>query len=102
AEHLSELEPDIAASQHDQMLGNLLQFHDGFVRQITDALEPRHMRGFRARPDVDEDSLALDHVVVDLKFSRCNKPAMPAIQMEIRTLRHLPFVTRAESQHDFV
>ena len=27
-EHLAKLEPDVAAAEDDQMLGNFLQFHD--------------------------------------------------------------------------
>ena len=39
AEHLPELEPDIAAAEHEQVLGHLVELHDGGGVERRDPVE---------------------------------------------------------------
>ena len=57
--HLAEFEPDVAAADDDQMLGQEVDVHHRRVGEIRSSCEARHRRHQRAAADVDEDLLRL-------------------------------------------
>ena len=63
AVHLRELQPDVAAADDDQVLGQHLQVQDGRVGQVVHPVEPGERRHERARSHVDEDPLGLQQGV---------------------------------------
>src|SRR5205814_8995291 len=63
--HLCELEPDVAAADDDEVLGQKVDVHDRRIVQIRDLGDPGHIRHQRAAADVDEDLLRLEQPVPD-------------------------------------
>src|SRR5206468_9243507 len=66
ANHLCELQPDIAAADDDQVLGDEVDIHHGDVGQVADALEPVHRWNLRPGSDVQEDLLRGETLAVDV------------------------------------
>ena len=57
AEHLPELEPDVAAAEHEQVLGHLVELHDGGRVERGDPVEPLDVWGGGAAAGVDENEV---------------------------------------------
>ena len=62
AEHLRELEPDVAAADDHEMRRDEVEIHHRDVRQIGHRIEPRHLRDQRPAADVDEDLVRAQHL----------------------------------------
>jgi hypothetical protein len=65
AEHLPELEPDVAATDNDQMLGHEVDFHERAIVEKFDLLETRHRRDEGASAHVDENPIRCESVVAN-------------------------------------
>src|SRR6267143_4878267 len=59
-EHLAELKTDIAATEHDEVPGQLDQLHDARGIEEGNALEPRDGRHRGPAASVDDDALAFE------------------------------------------
>ena len=58
-----ELEPDVAAADDDQVLGQKIDFHHRRAGQVVDVVHAGHVGNERSRADVDEDLLGLEKFV---------------------------------------
>jgi hypothetical protein len=65
AEHLGELQPDVAAADDNEMARKVLQGDDPDVGHVGDLVEARHGRGRGAAADVQKHLLACDDAVAD-------------------------------------
>jgi hypothetical protein len=57
AEHLRELQADVAAADHDEVLGHEVDVHHRDVGEIGHRFDSRHLRHARPPTDVEEDFL---------------------------------------------
>ena len=64
-EHLRELEPDVRAAHHHQVLGQAVERQDRAVVEVRDLTHARHAPGPRHVPHVDEDARRRQHLVTD-------------------------------------
>ena len=62
AVHLGEFQPDIAAADDDQMLGQEVDVHHGRVGEVAHSVDARHGRHVGAAADIDEDALGAESV----------------------------------------
>ena len=85
-EHLSELEADVAAAEDDQMFGNCLKLHDGFVREVADAIDPREARRIGTSAGVNKNLIAFDRFGADLYLVRRQEPSDAAVQADFRMI----------------
>src|SRR5207248_2752126 len=60
AEHLPELQPDIAAAHDEEVPGKKINVHHRAVGEASDLLDSRHRRHDRAATDIDEDPIRHD------------------------------------------
>ncbi len=79
AVHLRELEADVAAAEQDQVLGQEIDLHHARVGEMGDAVEAGDVGHPRAGADVDEDALALDHLVADAHPPRALEAGMVVV-----------------------
>ena len=63
--HLRELQPDVAAADHDEMLGQKVDVHHGGVVEIGDLVETLDGRNDGAAADVDEDLVGGETIVAN-------------------------------------
>ena len=75
--HLAELQPHVAATDHDQVLGQEVHVHHGGVGQVGHLIQPRHRGNQRAPANVDEDALGLQQIVADTHGLHALKASMP-------------------------
>jgi len=59
-EHLPELQPDVAAADHQKMFGDVSQFHDRGGVEIGNLLDTFQRRHGGTSAGVDDDGLSLD------------------------------------------
>ena len=78
AEHLAELDADVAAAEDQEVIGDLVELHEGGVRVVRDVAEAVDRWDGGARADVDDDGgggqVALPAVVeVDADLVGCGE-----------------------------
>ena len=83
-ERLAELEPDVAAADHDQVLGQQVEVEDRGVGEVVDGVEARHRRDQRAAADVDEDPIGREPIVADADFVRADEARVALIDGAVR------------------
>ena len=76
AEHLPELEADVAPADDHQVARHMVQGEDGRVRQVGHVVDARHVGHVGAAADVDEDARRRQPLVVDPHDVRCFEPGM--------------------------
>src|ERR1700756_1942048 len=81
-EHLPKLESDVSAAQHQQVLGEFGQLQDAGVGEVIDRVESGQGRNSRTRAGIDEDALALEHVVPNANLVWTHEPRFAAIQAQ--------------------
>ena len=57
AEHLPELQPNVAAADDHEMIGQKIHLHHGRVSEIGDLINAGHRRDRGAATNVDKDAL---------------------------------------------
>jgi hypothetical protein len=62
---LREFQPDIAAADHNQMLGQHVGFEERTVGEEGRLADPRHVRHHGTAADIDEDAVRLQQLVAD-------------------------------------
>ncbi len=62
AEHLPELQADIAATYDDQVPRKIVDVHDRAVGEVLNLVESRHLRHGGAATDVDEDPIRRENI----------------------------------------
>ncbi len=82
AEHLPELEPDVAAAQHDEVLGHPVQLHDRGRVERGHPVEPLDVGRGRPAAGVDEDQLRLEHPPIHRHLARARESGLGADQVE--------------------
>ena len=75
-EHLAELESDVAPADHDQMLGDEVDFEERAVGKNLRFFQSRHRWSCCASADVDENFAGAEAVRPDPDFMRRFKPRM--------------------------
>jgi len=81
-EHLRELAPDVAATEDDEVRGELPQLHDAVVvepRDRRDAFDPRRVG---ATPDVDHDDVSTVARPRDLDLAIADEPGVVGDEAE--------------------
>jgi hypothetical protein len=106
AEHLAELEPDVAAAQHQQVRGQLIQLHDRAGIEARRVLEAGDVqpRGARARVDADDLAAHQPHLAsraADLERARADEPRFAADERDARRLEPA-LAARAEPLDDLL
>ena len=106
AEHLAELQADVAAAQHEQVLRHRVQLHDRGRVQRRHAVEPRQRRRGGPRAGVDEDQLggqSARRAVVQphLERLRAGEARLAADQVDAAASSSMPpLAAAAEALHD--
>src|SRR5258706_6809949 len=83
------------------MVGNGSQIDDGFIGQIRHASQSRDVGIAGAATGIDEDFFRLQQSFSDLNLVDADKPALPAVEMQIGTLLYLLFLSAAKAVNDF-
>ena len=73
-EHLGELEPDIAATQHDEVVRYPIELHDRGRVEWADFGEAGDLRRRRPTAGVDEDQVGPERPPVHRERARCHEP----------------------------
>src|SRR5262249_57916979 len=99
-EHLSELETDVAAAEHEQVRRELGELQDRLVRERPDGLEPWNRRHQRTASDVQEEPLALERRASGRDGARTHATRGLADESEVRALRDLALLAAPEGARD--
>ena len=78
AEHLRELETDVAAADDHQMLWHRVEVEDADVREVIDVGQTGDIRGRRTAAGVEENLLTGDLLVTDLQRVWVEEACVPA------------------------
>src|SRR6185312_7656013 len=79
AEHLAELEADIAAAQHQQMARQEINIHHRAVGEVGDAVEAGNLRDRRPAADIEEDPAGAQGFAADHDLMRPDEAAVTLI-----------------------
>src|SRR5208282_5093828 len=82
AKHLAKLQPDVAATQDEQMLGYFGKFHDAGVGEVFNRLQAWKAGNVRPRSRIDEDALALQQLVSHFDLPGAGESGMPAVKVQ--------------------
>ena len=82
--HLGELQADVAAADHHQVLGQGVKLEHGAVREMVDLAQAGQVRHMCPRADVDEDLAGLELRVADPDRARAFEARMSLVDREIR------------------
>ena len=102
AKHLAKLEPNIAAAEHQQVCGQLAQFHDGGVGEERDRIQSGHVGNAGTGAGIDEDVFPLQHLLSDPDGVRGKKPCRAPVEVQVRAGVHAALVPGAEPLHDAI
>src|SRR5207247_11184486 len=64
-EHLPELESDVPSANHQQVIGDVFQLHDGGVCKIAGRFKSLDAGNGGTRARIDEDSLRFERLAAD-------------------------------------
>ena len=84
AEDLRELEADVAAADHHQVLGQVVEFEDAAVVERVDLIEPRHRGPQWGAADVEEDARRGVGGIADLHRARPGEARLALHHREVR------------------
>ena len=82
--HLTEFQSDVTAADHDQMLGEEVDFHHRDIGQERRLLQSWHRRDQRPAADVDENTVAFQHVASNLHAVRADESSVSLIDGDSR------------------
>ncbi len=85
--HLREFEPDVAAADDHEVLGQEIHVHDRLVREVWNIVNARHIRHEGATADVDEDFVRGERTPVDGDGARPGETRVPADERHIAHVR---------------
>src|SRR5258708_7798338 len=77
--HLSKLEANVAATEHQQMSGQEIDIHHRAIGEVGDLLQAGDLRHDGTAADIDEDLLGAQDLRADLHFARRHKSRMALI-----------------------
>ena len=83
ADHLRELQADVAAADHDQVLRQLVEIHHRHVRQVRQFVQSRPVRHHRPTAGVDEYLRRFEHSLAHLQRMRRHEARVAPDQLEI-------------------
>ena len=103
--HLSKLQPDVPAPEHNQMPRHLVQFHDRSAIEKNHILQSADCRHSRPRSCIDKNSLAGKHALPAIaqpheQRLRPRKNSFATNQLEIRCVFNPRFIASAKRIHD--
>ena len=101
-EHLAELESDVAAANHQQVFGHLVEIHHGAVGEVgdrRDAVDGHHQR---AGAGVDDDGVAAEPFAADLDGVGIHEVPFAAEQGDVGAAADVVLLARAPAHHDVV
>src|SRR5260370_33621207 len=81
--HLSELESDVAAAQHQQMPRQEIEVHHGAVGEIVDLVQTRDLRHRRPAAHIYEDPVGGQDLRADLDLARRHEARMALVDAAI-------------------
>ena len=99
AEHLPEFEPDIAATEDDQVFGNFLQFHQRLIREVAGRVDSGDAWRSGPRSRVDENFIALEDFVSHLQLLRREKARHAPVEAQLRMLVDAALLAIAKTLH---
>src|SRR5437870_6855451 len=102
AKHLSKFEPDVTATEDQEVFGNGSEPHDGFVGEIGNGFEADNQRDTRAGTGVDENLFAFKGILADLELMCRDKTRVAAIKAKFGALVYLFLLAVTETHDDFV
>ena len=84
AKHLAELDPDIAAAEDDEVLGDGVELHQGSRRQKPDIRETVYIRDRGLRAGIDEEPRSGElELVSDYDAARVRKTRFAKDQLDV-------------------
>ena len=102
AEHLGELQSDVAAADDHQMLRQVGELHDRGVGQVVHLRQARKRRHEGARADVDEDPFRLQHLAAHLHPVVAREPPVALVHGAVGQRPQPPFHAGRGAPHDRV
>src|SRR5712691_5741156 len=101
-EHLPELEADVPSAKHQQVIGDLVQLHDGGVCEIAGCFKSLDAGNGGTRARVDEDTLTFERLAADGEAVRTGEARLSAIETQVRALVHSALLSRAKALYDLI
>ena len=99
-EHLPELEADVPSANHQQVIGDVVQLHDGGVCKIAGRFKSLDAGNGGTRARIDEDSLRFERLAADGEAVWTGEARLPAIETQVRALVHSALLSGAEAFYD--
>src|SRR5579864_6328192 len=105
AEELSKLKPNVSTAKNEKVIRNRTKFHDRFVIEEPNAIEPFQLRPRGAGAGVDEQAIrgngALSCILrSNLESLWPSETCLAHDQLEILGLRNAPFGPTSETRYD--
>src|SRR3989441_2672367 len=99
-EHLPELEADVPSANHQQVIGDLVQLHDGGVCEIAGCFKSLDAGNGGTRARIDEDTLRFECLAADGKAVWVGEARLPAIETQVRALVHPALLSGGDALYD--
>ena len=102
--HLRKLEPDVAATDNNKVLGQDVDVHHARIREEVDCIEAGHRLEWHVSTpaDVNEDLLGLKHIVSGPHEVRAFEPTVSLVHREVLRSPEPGLDTRVGPPHDGV